>query len=568
MKFRFTCIAAALFCCLSCVEIDYTLGSNLIPESDQYSIVPAQKFPLDVTMKPTDSLSGFSNLRLTIGAVRDEKFGLTKRACVIRLVPLDTMRFGDEGTKPVFKSFHFAAAFDTVSFDNRSEARIFQTANVYALKEPVSVKYDYDACGDVSSKIDRSRRISISRPILDGSDSLSFDFTEEFGKKFFEATKEERQDYDKFISHFPGIYIEVDDPVGIGGRINMFEEQLSFDPDYYTLTGNYAALSFRGTFNGTVKDTSIFFSYSMDGLYSADELIQIGAGQLPQYSLNLCSHDKTSQGYVSGDRERYYLEGGAGLKPVISARFLRDNMMKIIKDSLSAHGRNLADTANVVIAKASLVYPFEAPDVDFKGMFKYPEILSPSVRMHVKDTTEGVEVMKVEYCSIADASNANENQGNINRSLMQYSPDITYHAQELVSLNFASGNETDRNKVRKYLNGEYDVWLMAMANEVITTTTMQDSEVSDYYNYLAYQSYYNSIYGGYGGYGGYGYGDPYSNYYSYMMAAMYAGGSSTSSSTSQMLDKDRFYKVVLCGPEHPDASRRPVLNFSFAFPNE
>ena len=102
--------------------------------------------------------------------------------------------------------------------------------------------------------------------------------------------------------------------------------------------------------------------------------------------------------------------------------------------------------------------------------------------------------------------------------------------------------------------------------------------MSDYYNYLMYQNYYNSMYyggygmggygmgyGGYGmgGYGGYGY-DPYTNYYTYAMMAQYASASSSKTTTTEKLDKDRYYNAVLYGPEYTDAALRPRLELTFS----
>ena len=103
--------------------------------------------------------------------------------------------------------------------------------------------------------------------------------------------------------------------------------------------------------------------------------------------------------------------------------------------------------------------------------------------------------------------------------------------------------------------------------------------MSDYYQMLAMQNYYNNMYyGGYGGYGygygGYGYGgyggygySPYSNYYSMMMLANMYGSSSSSTSTQDMLDKDRYYCGTLYGPTWSDESLRPRLELTFSIPN-
>ena len=122
-------------------------------------------------------------------------------------------------------------------------------------------------------------------------------------------------------------------------------------------------------------------------------------------------------------------------------------------------------------------------------------------------------------------------------------------------------------------SGNYDIWLLNMAYEKVTTTTAGNSEMSEYYTALAYSQYYNSMYGGGYGYGGYGYGygsyygDPYSNYTSYMLAAQYASQSTTSTSTELKLDKDRFYEAMLNGPES-SSQRVPMLKLTFSIPRK
>jgi hypothetical protein len=188
-------------------------------------------------------------------------------------------------------------------------------------------------------------------------------------------------------------------------------------------------------------------------------------------------------------------------------------------------------------------------------MYKVPEILSPTCRI-VTDST-------VSFMGLSDASSSVENQGDINRSWFTYNPDITYHAQKLLLM------EDDNEFLA---NGSYDIWLLIMHNDIITTTSSGNSDISQYYQYLAYQSYMNNMYGGYGGYGyggyGYGYGSSYSNYYNYAMMAQYYGSSSTSTSSKSQLDRDRYYYCRLYGPEASDESLRPQLSFTYSVPND
>ena len=123
MRFVFPAIAAALLCCLSCVEIDPELGGSLIPADQTYTVHPTEAdFPYgSLKALPADSLSGYHQTRITIGAIRDDVYGLTTRTASFTLVPaLDSLDFGNVAAAKV-RRFHFAAAFDTVSVATRGQ---------------------------------------------------------------------------------------------------------------------------------------------------------------------------------------------------------------------------------------------------------------------------------------------------------------------------------------------------------------------------------------------------------------------------------------------------------------
>ena len=76
-----------------CIEVDGSLGEGLVDKSllyDTYSI----EFPLtDIQLKMAEDLSGYSSLHMTVGAIRDEKLGLTTRESAFTLIPaMDTIR--------------------------------------------------------------------------------------------------------------------------------------------------------------------------------------------------------------------------------------------------------------------------------------------------------------------------------------------------------------------------------------------------------------------------------------------------------------------------------------------
>ena len=118
------CLAAALVL-PGCVKVDNSLGESLVDKVD---------FPIsEIAMKPSSDLSAYSDTHLTIGALRDETFGLTTRDAAFTLVPApDRM---DLGENPVAVSFNLFFASDTISVENDSQERILQNIYVYELLE-------------------------------------------------------------------------------------------------------------------------------------------------------------------------------------------------------------------------------------------------------------------------------------------------------------------------------------------------------------------------------------------------------------------------------------------------
>ncbi|MBO4341323.1 MAG: hypothetical protein J5835_07850 [Bacteroidales bacterium] len=273
-----------------------------------------------------------------------------------------------------------------------------------------------------------------------------------------------------------------------------------------------------------------------------DEAASIDDGnRFAQYAFNRTTHE-SAEGTPA---TRILVEGGGGIKPVISAKELQEKTLKAINDTIAKYGGSLKNT---VITKATIVLPFEMTP-DYRDMKYFPGILSPTIRRTVTDDS-GNET--IQFAGLTDASVSTEDQGDIDRSNLVYSPDITYHLQELLTKDLSTATDSD-------------IWLLTIFTEQVATATSQ--ELNDYYQQMAYAMYYQSLYGGgYGGYGGYGYGgygyNSYSNYYSYaMMAAMYGQMNSQQYTTNTELDKDRYYKGILCGPAD---SRPPYFRVSFA----
>ena len=558
-------LAAAAFIILgshSCVKVDNSLGANFVPLSQLYDVYTVE-FPLtDIKMKMLDSLSGYSNTRITIGAVRDAEFGLTTRGCALSLVPvLDTIDFGKN---PRLRYFRFSAARDTISYADASERDILQNVNVYELKNPMDFSFV-----DLNTPVEhKPGRITDGVPVYNGKDSLSFRFSREFGEKYMKITTDDLQNMELYLQKWPGIYIDTDEPDGIGGRINMFNLQLGVNTEYGYVTKDYAELAFTSEYDGARKDTSILFYFSPNAFVDLDSLITMKSKSeysdyytFPQYCFNTTKHE--TRGREGKPAETINIEGGGGLKAVFSA----EEILGKLRDEISQHG----DPAEAVITRASMVLPFELPE-DYTEMFRFPDYLSPTCRLSYKDG--------VSFASLTDVSSTSEDPGKMNRSLLQYSPDVTYHIQKLL-----------QTKPAVKLSN-YDIWLLLMSTEYFTVENSSSNSMSDYYYQMQQMMYLNQLYGGYspygyGGYGGYGYGgygygyggDGYggyggygygmSNYYSMaLLASMYSNTTSTSTRKSKIeMDKDRYFNAALNGPEAPNG-RVPVMRVIYALPKD
>ena len=276
-------------CLAACVKIDQKLGGSMIPVGNTYKVVTPKAIPIGVSQKMADSLSGFSTSRITIGAIRkDDEFGLTTRSSVVTLIPLFDSDH-DMGTDRIFRSMHFATALDSVSVEDKSQMNILQGVNVYEVLKSIDFSKDFDCNGEIPHG---SERISDRIPQIGACDSLSFNFTAEFGEKYMNMTDSDRESYDNYIARFPGIYLETTEPLGQGGRINIFKLQLGYSSDSGGITGNYAELSYSAVYDGERKDTSVFFYYSATDFYDLDSLAtNSGTGSFPQYCLNLTGHE-------------------------------------------------------------------------------------------------------------------------------------------------------------------------------------------------------------------------------------------------------------------------------------
>lgn len=544
----------------ACVTVDTGLGQDYMPLEQQYDVFTCEWDLEQVSQKRPSELSGYNTRRFTIGSIREDAHGLTRKGCAFSLVPIvDTLDFG---RNPKVNEFHFTAVRDTINILDESHRNILQNVNVYAFENSGTALDSLSFTGDLkNSDFDGCERITRGVPVYDGGDSLSFKFSDSWTTSLIQRFVDNSEDgvyvldsIPEYIEKvFPGIYICTDDARGNGGRIDMFNVALKIENNY--IMGNYAELKFNSEYEGERKDTSFIFIF---GAVAVPE----NSNNLPnQYAFN-CT--EIVNGCAEGlGTDVINVEGGDGVKPVISAK----EMYALLDDEFS-HNPNVLkygiDRKQIIINKASIELPFIMPE-DYTKMELYPEILSPCCRLKVYDS---LGVSHFTYANLTDASISAEKHGAVDRSNLRYDADISFHAQKMLSL--------DDPKDTTLAN--YDIWFLITKNEINeTSSSSSSSSYDDYLNQMYYYNYLNQLYGGYGGYGyggyGYGYGGygsygsyGYNNYYSMMLysSMLNSSSSGTTTSTSEELDRDRFYGARLCGPQ--DSGRRPKLKISYSVP--
>ena len=484
---RLAAIGAILLGSAACVAINEELGENFIPTDQKWDVYTPEAADLkEVRMQMSDSLSGYSTTRFTFGAVRDSRFGTSLKSTSFTLVPLyDTLDFG-KNTK--IRQFHFTAVRDTLSVAKKEQIKMLQNVRVSELKKALDSTVLYMGAfmnPDIRAEyLDTEEQITVGTPVYDGGDSLSFDFSREFTERFIEKVKKADLDsMDLYVQQVPGIYITTDMPGGDGGRINMFDLGILASDGY--VQGNYAQLKFTAEYDGEPVDTSFFF------FFGPGEFMKDDATSYPtQFAFNASDHDTYGEfqkdGVVATDK--IYIEGGSGIKPVVKAREIK----RILNEQIAQAG--IKDPSEVVINKATIILPYEV-EGGYEALDAYPMVLSPTVRLR---SSEGGYVS---YAGLTDSSIETENQGDINRSLSVYSPDVSHHVQEILKLD---ENDKDYDKNIE----KYDIWFLIMHEEVKEESSNSNA-MNDYYQNLMYNSYYNSMmydpygYGyGYGGYGG------------------------------------------------------------------
>lgn len=403
MQFRHTIVLAlaAMFMAVSCITVDKSIGQGLIPEDQDIPVFTAE-LDLPVELKSAQPLQGLSASESAFGAIRTPENGLVQFATVADFRPnFSGWNFGKDA---VVKEVYFLANISQIFVPENDQAGIPQIVTLHRTYRNIDsttvfnnafTEADYDP-----------EPVNMSETVYFGGDSLKVILKNSFAEEILTATQQERDTLDLFLKRFKGLLIKTSVPEeGVyGGRENII---------------NFGS--------GTIYISVNFQPTWAEGLVRKDTLFALTYGN--QKCLNLSI-------YESGEMQTkdpgavMEFEGAAGNKPYISKTALKG----VIDEWLKAEG---LEDKNLIIAKGSLVFPFEIPEN--LDMTKYPPTLYPCNREF--DTTSNANV----FYPALDVNVSGYSVGNMNRSLKEYRMDIPSIIQDFVSKDLSQLDDLTHN---------------------------------------------------------------------------------------------------------------------------
>lgn len=379
--------AISVFTAVSCIEIDKSLGSDLLP-SDYDLTLKTMELNLPIEMKMADSLQTIYSGTLIFGSYKDPIFGEVSSATAFTLVP--SVTDNDFGDNPVVKYLKMYIAVSSKSYINDAEASIPQNVYIYRLLNDLDTLKPFN-CSYSLADVDP---IPINEnTVYLGGDSIVCNIKTAYANELLSATQEERDSTDIFIKRFKGYYISTNPLPGslTGGRFNLISAS-----DVYMLI-NYRHTS---TEDDIDKDSVISYYTDTERPY-----------------LNTFKH--SSQNLATAlPTQKLYVEGLAGIKPYLDFTKVKQNF-----DDW-AETQNI-DLKKVVISKAEIVLPYEFP-ADYTTMNQYPSTLFLSTR--VLDTLTNLRY----YQPISDMY-IDGSDGAINRVNYEYRMNVTTYIQKLLN---------------------------------------------------------------------------------------------------------------------------------------
>lgn len=442
----FAFAAAASLLTYSCITTDKSVGSDYIPDSHKLQVLTAS-IKLPVTLRSADSLQGVASTYISVGAFNTPEFGVARFGSAANITPSSTTI--DFGNDAKIISTYLLLIRSEVSEDltlpstsivfEESQKYIGQNINVYRLNKYLDTADVY--VHSISENDYDHTPLNKADAVYFGGDTLKIYLDNALGSEILSATDEELDSLELFMKNHRGLYILPETPIAgtTGGRLNLFSRASA---------SLYVKFNFQPTWD--------------EGLDRKDTLVTLVFGS--SYCVNTAQHSSKNRESTE-ELEQVPIEGIAGLTPYISASSLKER----IDEWINENGYN---NKKILVAKASMTFPYPEPALLDDYSYKYPKYLFPNHRLKLSDTT------LVKYYYLFDDQYSNDNpMGEINRSLLQYTCDFSESTQQFI------------RKDKSELGSNYNIWISPVYSETNTLYGTITYYIDQYTYYMG------SIYG-------------------------------------------------------------------------
>lgn len=371
-----------------CVTNNRETGSNLITD-DFLLTAKIASFDLPITNKVSDSVQATTGKHILLGSLRDELYGEVSSDGASVILPYsDSTDFGEN---PVLHSAYLSLHIDTTLYTDPTQEGIHQNITIYKLITPLDSTKNFT--NSLTEADYDPTPINKGNPIIYTSGKLRIDITDEYAQELLNTTPEEFKDFKLFTERIKGFYITTDEQNSMQpGRLNI----LSLGKSILYL--NYRMTDPKRNIYDLDTTESFSFGYSI-----AMNNFRTGSKHL---------ENENPSDYI-------YLESLNGIKGHIDAKQLKTMLDTWIDE-------NGYSNRTVVLSRAELTLPYEAPE-DYTTFDK----LSPKYIYCFTNNPAATDTLRF-YKPLPEVDYV-PNKGYIDRSLMQYTMDITSYIQNLIT---------------------------------------------------------------------------------------------------------------------------------------
>ena len=416
---------AALFS--ACVENDRSMGEDLV--LDDYLLnVELRQFDLPLTNKVCDSVQSISEISSLVGYFYDPDYGLKFSSCAMNILPYSDST--DFGVDPKLKSAYINLKIDSVKLLNKDIDGFRQNITLY--KMLTDLDSTKETCNSIKPSDYSMVPISKSDPVICGDGILRINLTDEFAEELLTVKREEFEDMDLFKKKIKGIYITTDVPSDqlTGGRFN-----------YISLNSSVLYLNYiLNNPEKKIKDLDTTESFAI-GYFKSYNFFNTNSKHLEN------EHPE----------DKLYIESLDGIKAHLNAKDFRD---MLDEEWLKKEG---LENKYIVIANAQVILPYDEPEDYDAFNNEYPKMIDAFQKEYKADGSYN-------YYQPLKEINTAVNKGEMNRSRMEYSLDITSYCQDIVNKKYEDIDEGD------------DLWLAP----IIFHTDEYDNVTTFYFDNRSY----------------------------------------------------------------------------------